>query len=276
MIIFPNAKINLGLQILGKRSDGFHELETIFYPIQFSDVLEIIPARNARTEIEFHTSGNGIDIPEEDNLCIKAYRLLKSKFPDLPSVIIHLHKAIPTEAGLGGGSSDAASTLILLNKMFSLGLESPDLLHLSSQLGSDCPFFIINKPCLGKGRGEILEPVDLDLSGFKIIIANPGIRVSTRWVFSNYKPVNGERKRISELIKKYEIPGLFTHLYNDLEEPVFKEFPDIKKIKDTFYENGAHFASMSGSGSSVYGIFRKDQYVPADLLPPYIIKELTG
>ena len=184
MIVFPNCKINLGLHILGKREDGFHNLETVFYPLLFRDALELIPATNNTTEIEFTGSGLAVDGNVSDNLCVKAYYLLKKNFPQLPLVKIHLHKAIPMGAGLGGGSADAAFMLKLLNEKFNLNISTPQLLNYALELGSDCPFFIINKPCIATGRGEILEEIEVDLSAYKIVLINPGIHINTGWAFS--------------------------------------------------------------------------------------------
>ncbi|HEX2683264.1 MAG TPA: 4-(cytidine 5'-diphospho)-2-C-methyl-D-erythritol kinase, partial [Ferruginibacter sp.] len=181
MIVFPNCKINLGLHILDKRHDGFHNLETGFYPIPFNDALEIIPG----TALEINTSGFVVDGKAEDNLCMRAYQLLKNEFPELSPVRIHLHKAIPMGAGLGGGSADAAYMLKLLNERFQLGLSTEQLINYSLQLGSDAPFFIINKPCFATGRGEILEEIAVDLSKYRIIIINPGIHINTGWAFAN-------------------------------------------------------------------------------------------
>ena len=184
MIVFPNCKINLGLKILGKRDDGFHNLETVFYPIPFKDALEIIANTQNKNGVEFTGTGLAVDGEAIDNLCVKAYQLLKNDFPQLPAVKIHLHKAIPMGAGLGGGSADAAFMLRLLNEKFNLNLSTPQLLNYALQLGSDCPFFISNKPCMATGRGEVLEEVAVDLSAYKIVLINPGIHINTGWAFS--------------------------------------------------------------------------------------------
>ena len=164
MILFPNAKINLGLNIIRKRADGYHDLETVFYPIVVQDALEIIKNENSNEEVSISFSGILVNGKTEDNLCLKAYRLLKKDLPQLPAVKIHLHKTIPAGCGLGGGSADGACMLMLLNQKFSLGLSTQQLLDYALQLGSDCPFFIINKPCFATGRGESLEPISIDLS----------------------------------------------------------------------------------------------------------------
>ena len=184
MVVFPNCKINIGLRILDKRPDGFHNLETIFYPIPLKDSLEIIRDTSPQQEIIFSQSGNQIDGVPADNLCIKAYRLLKKDFPQLPAIQMHLHKAIPLGAGLGGGSADAAFAIKLLNEKFQLNLSPDQLISYSLQLGSDCPFFIINKPCYATGRGEIMQPLTISLSGYQLVLVNPGIHVNTSWAFS--------------------------------------------------------------------------------------------
>ena len=268
MVVFPNAKINLGLNILNKREDGYHNLETIFHPIQIKDVLEII----ASSTFEFSTSGNTIDLKPEENICTKAYQLFKKSSPDLTPVKIHLHKATPLGAGLGGGSADGAFTLTLLNKKFNLNLSTDQLINYAVQLGSDCPFFIHNSPCFASGRGEILEKINLDLSAYKIIIINPGIHVSTSWAFTQLTPAF-QAKSIKEIIHQ-PINTWKAELRNDFEEPVFKQHPEIKSIKDELYNKGAIYASMSGSGSSVYGIYKKEEIITVSFPAKYFIKEL--
>lgn len=253
MLVFPNCKINLGLQILNKREDGFHNLETVFYPVPLKDALELIPTANKEIEIEFTGTGMTVDGKQEDNLCIKAYHLLKKDFPQLPSVKIHLHKAIPMGAGLGGGSADAAFMLKLLNSRFNLNISTTELINYALQLGSDCPFFIINKPCLATGRGEALEEIPLDLSSYKIILINPGIHINTGWAFSKIN-LYSEKKSIKQVIEQ-SVGNWKNELINDFEEPVFSAHPQIKEIKEALYNQGALYASMSGSGSTVFGIF---------------------
>ena len=256
MIVFPNCKINLGLHILNKREDGFHNLETVFYPVGLKDVLEIIPSHNADNIIEFTSSGLIVDGNMDDNICIKAYYLLKKDFPELPQIKMHLHKAIPMGAGLGGGSADAAFTLQLLNKKFNLDLSFTQLINYAAQLGSDCPFFIINKPCFATGRGEILEEINIDLSKYKIVLVNPGIHVNTGWAFSQLTPAL-PAKSIKEIIAQ-PINTWQKELQNDFEKPVFEKYPVIKNIKESLYTQGAVYAAMSGSGSTVYGIFENE------------------
>ncbi|MDH7462644.1 4-(cytidine 5'-diphospho)-2-C-methyl-D-erythritol kinase [Chitinophagaceae bacterium 26-R-25] len=251
MVSFPICKINLGLHIVGKRNDGYHNLETIFHPIALKDALEIIQADTFSLKV----SGIAVDGDPSKNLCVRAYDLLKQKF-GLPPVYMHLHKAIPLGAGLGGGSSDGAATLLLLNQKFQLKLSPGELIDLALQLGSDCPFFIINKPCLATGRGEIMQQVDVSvLKGRKIVIVNPGIHVNTGWAFSQITPTPVGQS-LSDIIAQ-PISTWKESLKNDFEEAVFGAHPAIKNIKDELYAQGAAYASMSGSGASVYGIFDK-------------------
>lgn len=253
MIAFPNCKINLGLNIISKREDGFHNLETVFLPIPFRDVLEILPS----DANEFIITGSQLD--STDNLCIKAYNLLKQDFTDLPAIKMHLHKVIPMGAGLGGGSSDAAFTLQLLNEKFQLKLPVEQLLDYALRLGSDGPFFIINKPCFATGRGEILQPVKINLANYKLLIVNPGIHIDTKWAFSMITPKPAAvsiRTIIEQPIETWK-----EYLQNDFEIPVFEKYPEIKKIKNDLYRAGAVYASMSGSGSTVYGIFIKEDTI---------------
>lgn len=269
MIVFPNCKINLGLHILEKRPDGFHNLETVFYPVKLQDGLEII--QTSSKEIEFTTSGLKIETGNKENICVQAYHLLKKDFPDLPLAKIHLHKVIPTGAGLGGGSADGAFTLLLLNKKLNLELSEEQLMNYALQLGSDCPFFIKNKSCLATGRGEILEEISLNLSSYKIVLVNPGIHINTAWAFSQLKLQ--EKKSIKEVIQ-LPVEQWKNNLQNDFEEVVFTKYPEIKSIKEKMYGQGAVYASMSGSGSSVYGLFEKDSNPILDFPEHYLAKEI--
>jgi 4-diphosphocytidyl-2-C-methyl-D-erythritol kinase len=270
MISFPNCKINLGLNIISKRADGYHDLETLFYPIAIKDVLEIIEAD--KTEITI--SGNEIDISNKENICIKAYQLLKKKFPGLPPVKIHLHKAIPSGAGLGGGSADGSFMLKLLNEKFKLSISTQQLIEYSLELGSDCPFFILNKPCLATGRGEILEEINIDLSAYKIVIVNPCIHINTAWAFTQLSPAS-PTKPIKEIIKQ-PIETWKAELKNDFETPVFNKYPEIKLIKETLYKKGSVYAAMTGSGSTVFGLFGKKATPDLSLPQNYFVKELIG
>ncbi|MGK2863848.1 MAG: 4-(cytidine 5'-diphospho)-2-C-methyl-D-erythritol kinase, partial [Chitinophagaceae bacterium] len=254
MIDFPNCKINLGLRILSKRDDGFHDLETIFYPLPFYDILELISPgesliakktkEHQESFIEFTSSGLPVQGDMNDNLCIKALNLIRKDFPNLPAVKMHLHKVIPTGAGLGGGSADAAFTLALLNKVFDLNLSTVQLINYSLKLGSDCPFFILNYPALATGRGEILEPITLDLSNYKFVIVNPGIHINTREAFNEISP-NLPAIPVKEIIAQ-PINNWKNELINDFEKIVFRNYEEIEIIKNKLYENGALYASMSG------------------------------
>lgn len=274
MVRFPNSKINLGLHILNKRNDGYHELETIFYPINLTDALEIVENKKAdkKFSIPFTSSGLTIQGDAAANLCIKAYRILKKDFPKLPLVKIHLHKAIPAGGGLGGGSSDGACTLQMLNDMFALGLNEEKLLSYAEMLGSDCPFFMINKPCYAMGRGERLEPLELDLSAYRIAIINPAIHISTGRAFLDIKPEVPERS-LRETIAE-PISGWRDSLGNDFEKTVFPQHREVVEIKDELYRQGAVYASMTGSGSTVYGIFKRDSELTLDFPMQYFVKIL--
>lgn len=270
MITFPNCKINLGLHITGKRNDGYHDLETVFYPIPFCDGLEVIHNQDPHTE--FSISGLHIENSKEDNICFKAYNVLKKVNHTLPSLKMHLHKVIPAGAGLGGGSADGAFTLLLINQKFNLGLNEQQLMEYALQLGSDCPFFIINKPVYATGRGERMEPVKLDLSNYTIVLINPGIHISTGWAFSRIlaAPRNDQLKNIIAL----PVSEWKNLLYNDFEIPVFEQFPVIKEIKAQLYDKGAVYASMTGSGSTVFGLFEKSAMLHFDLPPHYFMKTI--
>lgn len=252
MIRFPNCKINIGLYITNKRSDGYHDLETIFYPVGLCDALEIVPA----TESNIYLDGKAVAGNKEDNLVWKAYKLLANKYPDkVQPIAIYLLKSIPMGAGLGGGSADGAFMLQLLNDKFHLGLNSAQLAALALDLGSDCPFFIYNTPQLAKGRGEQMSPTQLDLSKYSIQIICPKVHVSTAEAFKMITP----QKAPFDLSKLHELPiGLWKeYISNDFEIPVFQKHPLIKDIIDQLYLQGAIYASMSGSGSAMYGIFEK-------------------
>ena len=255
MIAFPNCKINLGLSIIAKRADGFHELETVFYPVGLRDMVEIIHSNETTTPVEFSHTGLSIPGDATQNLCVKAYTLLKKDFPNLPPVKIHLHKHIPMGAGLGGGSSDGTAVLNLLNTQFNLGLQTNQLIDYAAQLGSDCPFFVHNNACHATGRGEILNPIALDLSNYRFVLIHPGIHVSTAWAFGQLHP-HAKSQSIAEIITQ-PIEHWKNILVNDFEAPIFKAHPLLASIKEQLYEAGAIYASMSGSGSSLFGIFAK-------------------
>jgi 4-diphosphocytidyl-2-C-methyl-D-erythritol kinase len=254
MVYFPCAKINLGLNILRKRTDGFHDIETVFYPVKLCDILEIIPDyENSYTSINI----TGLAVPgnSTDNLCLKAYDIVASRH-DIPAVNIFLHKIIPMGAGLGGGSSDGAFTLLALNEMFELGLSELQLLEYASMLGSDCAFFIKNKAAIGKGRGNELSETDLSLIGYYIYLVKPEVHVGTAEAYAGVTP--GVPEILSSEIITTPLENWKNKLVNDFESSIFPKHPEIKNIKDALYAMGAVYASMSGSGASVYGIFKTE------------------
>jgi 4-diphosphocytidyl-2-C-methyl-D-erythritol kinase len=248
MISFPHAKINIGLFVTGKRSDGYHTIETVFYPVSMCDILEIIPSEF----YSFQTSGIGLTGVPAENLVVKAYRFMESKF-HLPPVRIHLYKAIPPGSGLGGGSSDAVFTLKMLNTLFSLQQTDRQLKEMAAYLGSDCPFFVGNHPCHATGTGNLLTEIDLDLSSYRTVIVIPPVAVSTAMAYRLVQP-RSSGINLPEILKR--TPGEWRdHIVNDFENPVFKIFPVIAGIKNALLDAGALYSSMSGSGSAVYGIF---------------------
>jgi 4-diphosphocytidyl-2-C-methyl-D-erythritol kinase len=269
MVFFPNCKINLGLKILRKRSDGYHELETVFYPLPVKDVLEIV--RSEQTD--FTASGLPIPGDAQTNLCLKAYNLLKKDFDQLPPVHIYLYKHIPIGAGLGGGSADGATMLQLLNRTFHLQLPDEKLLEYAAQLGSDCPFFILNRPCLAGGRGEKLTPIDLDLSRYSFVIVHPGVHISTAWAFSECTP-NADGKSIAAIIRQ-PVNTWKDELVNDFELPILRQYPELNALKEQLYDQGAIYASLTGSGSSFFGIFEKGMLPSLNFIPEYQVVLLT-
>ncbi len=255
MVTFPNCKINLGLNIISKRDDGYHNLETVFYPLPFYDVLEIITSD--KKENEFFLTGINIDGDTKNNLCLKAYNILKKDFSQLPFVKIYLQKNIPVGAGLGGGSADGAFMLTLLNEKFNLNLSEEKLLQYALQLGSDCPFFIKNTPCFAQSRGEVLAEISLNLSGYKFILINPDIHINTAWAFAQIQPSIPE-KSVKEIIQQ-PVSQWKENLKNDFEQAVFAAHPSLQKIKKQLYTLGAVYAAMTGSGSTMFAIFNNDE-----------------
>lgn len=249
MVAFPHCKINLGLHVVRKRDDGYHDIETCFYPIPWTDILEVIKA----DEFSFSSSGTAVPGKEEDNLCIKAYKLLQHQF-NLSAVKIHLHKVLPMGAGLGGGSSDAAFTLRLLNSVFDLKLSANQLRKFASQLGSDCAFFVDDKPMIGSGRGEVLNQTALSLKGYYLVLVKPNIHVSTAEAYAGVKPAQPSIALDEILTRPIEVWKDL--LFNDFEKSVFNKYPAIAEVKNELYKQGALYACMSGSGSSVFGIFK--------------------
>lgn len=273
MLVFPNCKINIGLTILNKRADGYHNIETVFYPIPLQDAVEIIPQANYNAEINqilFTSSGFAIDAAPQQNLCVQAYLLLKKLYPNLPAIQLHLHKVIPMGAGLGGGSADAAFTLQAINNKFKLQLSNTELLNFALQLGSDCPFFIENKPSYATSRGETLTSINLSLKGYSIVVVNPGIHVPTSWAFAALatEKANTISTNNLPLLQAINLPitEWKNQIVNDFELPIFKQYAAIQTIKETLYAHGAVYAAMSGSGSSVFGIFKNKQ-VPSINFP---------
>jgi len=263
MICFPNAKINIGLHVTEKRPDGYHNLETLFYPTKLYDVIEILENKSGNEPYVWSSSGIQIDGNANDNLCIKALNLLKKDF-NIPPVKIHLHKVIPFGAGLGGGSADAAFTLTTLNEMFDLKLSTESLIDYASKIGADCAFFILNKPCIATGIGDILKPIDLSLKDKYLLLVKPEIHISTPEAYSGVKPKFPNEKL--EDILKQPLDSWKTTVVNDFEASVFPNHPKIKEIKDKMYSAGAIYASMTGSGAAVFGIFENK---PPLLFPEY-------
>ncbi len=258
MIAFPNAKINLGLNILQKRSDGFHEIETLMYPVPIHDVLEIVPGHPRQESISLY----GMNIPGETagNLCLTAMRQFAGHHP-VSGYQMHLFKNIPIGAGLGGGSADAAFTLKLLNQISEAGFGQEELAHMASKIGSDCPFFIFNRPMLARGRGEILEPLSsFSLKGMRLWLVVPPIHIGTADAYAGVLPMVQKECLASALAQT--IDQWRGSISNGFEKSIFSRYPDLGRIKDTLYTFGAVYASMSGSGSAVYGIFRDSDASP--------------
>jgi len=254
MIVYPNAKINLGLSVIRKRSDGFHDIETLFVPVpQLRDILEIVKSDT----LQMLQYGISFDGDPMDNLCIKAYQLLKKDF-GIPPVTICLHKNIPVGAGLGGGSSDAAHTLIVLNQLFDLNISQEQLCQYAAALGSDCAFFIYNRPMFATGRGEILTPAEINLNDYSIEVVTPDIFVSTKEAYAGVTPrenqPNGNNMPLLEILS-HSVDFWRGNLVNDFEKSVFAAHPEIAREKELLYKRGALYASMSGSGSALFGLF---------------------
>lgn len=252
MIAFPHAKINIGLNIVKKRDDGFHNIETVFYPVELCDALEVNNSLNNKSS--FFADGTAIPNDNKPNICLQALELLKKDF-EIPPVNIHLLKNIPIGAGLGGGSSDATFTLKILNELFSLNISKEKLIIYASKIGSDCAFFVHDRPMLAKGRGEILSDIEIDLTGYILVLIKPPVHINTAEAFSLIKPAIP--KTPIEKITRQDISTWKDELKNDFEEIIFQKHSVIKEIKEALYGKGAVYASMSGSGSSVYAIFKK-------------------
>jgi 4-diphosphocytidyl-2-C-methyl-D-erythritol kinase len=259
MIVFPKAKINLGLRITGKRSDGYHDIETIFYTVGLSDALEYIVSPEKTDKDILIVTGINTGGRPDDNLVIKTVKRIRKSYP-LPYLKIHLHKVIPLGAGLGGGSSDAANLLRITNRCFKLSIQEHELKNIALELGSDCPFFLVGTPAYATGRGEILEPVSEILSGYYLVLLNPGVGINTKEAYQNCNPAKPS-VRLDDLIVR-PITEWKNLIVNDFEEFAFKKHPVISIIKNELYNAGAIFSIMSGSGSSVYGVFLQKPEIP--------------
>ena len=249
MVVFPHAKINLGLNILEKRPDGYHNLNSCLYPIPWCDILEIVKS----TKTKFSTSGILIPGDESENLCVLAYELLRNDF-DISEVRIHLHKIIPLGAGLGGGSSDGAFTLRCLNQLFGLNQSPESLQKYAAKLGSDCSFFLYQQPFLVSGKGDVIQEMSISMKNKSLVVVYPGIHVDTSAAYSSVMP-KFKASNLNQILTDSSINQWKNHLLNDFEEHIFKKNAALETVKNTLYQKGAVYASMSGSGSAFYGIF---------------------
>jgi len=261
MICFPNAKINLGLNVTEKRSDGFHNIETIFYPVGWNDALEVVVPENSKQEFNLHLSGLAISGNLEDNLLYKAYKIIKQT-KTLPAIDVYLHKTLPMGAGLGGGSADAAFFINLLNEKFQLNFTETERIDIAKQLGSDCSFFIKNTPVYATQKGDVFTDVKLDLSHLYIAIIYPNVHSNTKEAYSLVKPQQAT-KSLLEIIKQ-PILTWKTDLINDFEKSIFNLYPIVEKTKHDLYKLGAVYACMSGSGSAVFGLFESEPEIQSD------------
>ena len=261
MITFPIAKINLGLNVVEKRADGYHNLQTVFYPVPIMDALEIVPMSEgfpSAVDCDLKVTNIHIEGDEQRNLVVRAYQLLKADFPTLPRIHTHLWKGIPTQAGMGGGSSDCAYMIRLLNETFELGLTNEQMQQYAARLGADCAFFIESRACYAEGIGEKLMPIDLNLSGWYIGVVRPDIPVPTKEAFSRihpHYPAMNCREAVSQPVETWR-----DTLVNDFEESVFALHPEIGAIKEKLYKIGATYAAMSGSGSALFGLFKEEPH----------------
>ena len=263
MISFPNAKINLGLNIVEKRSDGYHNLSSCFYPVPLNDILEI----NSSPKFDFNISGIPISGNQNENLVVKAYKLLKKDF-NLPVVAIHLHKNIPMEAGLGGGSSDGAFALKMLNEFFDLYLDDSVLADYAGMLGSDCPFFVYNEPMMVTGRGEQMSALKVDLSGYYICILKPQLSISTKEAYRTIIPANPEYS-INSVICSKPVSDWEGLIKNDFETALLEKYSELSGLKKKLYKMGAEYASLTGSGSAMYGLFKDEPILEKDIEQKY-------
>ncbi len=255
MICFPNAKINIGLNIVSKRDDGYHNLETIFYPVAIKDVLEFIIPYKPVEKTDIKVYGADLGIANRENICIKAYNMLAADYK-LPNIQIYLYKKIPSGAGLGGGSSDASFLLKQLNQYFKLNISNNKLAEYASKIGADCPFFLRNEAVFAHEIGNRFEPVSLNLKGYYLFIVKPNFSINTAVAFKNIKPALPNTS-LKELIKQ-PVHSWKYQIKNDFEIPLFRKYAELSKIKSELYELGADFASLSGSGSALFGIFKNE------------------
>lgn len=262
MIAYPHAKINFGLNVVSKRGDGYHNLETVFYPVQWCDILEIWPGPQHSRGIEVHMSGLPVAGKHADNLCVKAYELLRKNYA-VRSVKLYLHKQIPMGAGLGGGSSDAAFFVKQMNELFSLNISDDDMRALVRQLGADCAFFIDGAPVYAEERGDRFSPVEFSLQGYHLVVVYPGVHVATATAFANISPAVPEYN-CRDIVMKHPVGNWKNMLVNDFERTVFAAHPAIEAVKNKLYGSGAIYASMSGSGSAVYGLFEQEPTISWD------------
>lgn len=263
MVTFPNAKINIGLDIVSRRADGYHNIESVMIPVPWRDVLEIVPSKAEESTLTI--TGREVNCPTEKNLVMKAYRAMEQEF-DLPAVNVYLHKVIPDGAGLGGGSADAAFTITALNELFKLNLSDEKMASIAQRIGADCPFFIYNTPMLATGIGTDFKKVDVDLSGYKVLIVKPAVSVPTAQAYAGVTPSQPQR-HIGELIKM-PVNRWQNAIKNDFEHSIFPLHPIVETIKGKIIEMGAEYASMSGSGSAVYGLFKADK-LSEDAIPTF-------
>ena len=253
MLLYPNCKINIGLNVIGKRQDGFHNIESVFYPINWCDAIEIIENNDDNQEFTLNTSGNPLRVEMTENIVFKTWKQLTGLYK-IPKIKVHLHKNIPSGAGLGGGSADAAFFIKALNQKFNLDISSDITFKIASSLGSDCAFFLRNEPLFAQGKGNEFSEIKLKLDEYYILIVYPNINIHTKEAYSNVSifPIN---ESINTIIGTHPVEIWKNVLKNDFEPSVFKKFPEIDELKQLLYKSGAHYASMSGSGSAVYGIF---------------------
>lgn len=271
MVVFPCCKINLGLNVVSRRPDGYHNLETVFYPIPLHDNLEVVDAPNATEPYLLHETGLHIDGTPESNLVIRVLHSLRETYPQIPPVEIWLHKRIPSGAGLGGGSSDAAFMMRLLNEQYELGMDDDDMEYRLSRLGADCAFFNKAVPAFATGIGDQLMPLNFTLAGWDFVLVKPDIHVSTREAFSLVKPRRPERSILEAL--SHPVETWRDTVVNDFEKSVFMHHPEIAAIKMTLYDMGAAYASMTGSGSSVFALFHNRQPEAQDVFKNHFVYE---